>query len=234
MRPHYEPAELDGECEAIITAFLRTKHGKVGYPVITNDLVILVEQEAADLDTFADLSTEGDDVEGVTYFRPNGKPDVKIAGRLATNPSAANRFRTTLSHELGHVKFHNFLWPLEAGPELFPQERDDQRPPAPPKCRRQMILNAPAVDWMEWQAGYACGAFLMPLTALTAVVRRSLEAAPWAGPIALGTPEAAELIATVRRAFDVSADAASVRLARLGYLVPPPATPDLLAAPGSH
>jgi hypothetical protein len=29
-------------------------------------------------------------------------------------------------------------------------------------CKRDGIINARQSDWTEWQAGYACGALLMP------------------------------------------------------------------------
>ncbi len=37
QRPHYEPKELDRECEAIVSAFLRERHGSVAYPLTTDD-----------------------------------------------------------------------------------------------------------------------------------------------------------------------------------------------------
>jgi len=33
------------------------------------------------------------------------------------------------------------------------------------KCKRDNIIHAGQADWMKWQAGYACAACLMPLTA---------------------------------------------------------------------
>ncbi len=43
QRPHYEPQELDRECEAIITKFLKDKYGKVEFPISTDDLTVLIE-----------------------------------------------------------------------------------------------------------------------------------------------------------------------------------------------
>ena len=64
-RPHYTPEELDGECERIITAFLRKRRGDVCLPVTTDDLNVLIEQTGASLDAYADLRSYGPDVEGV-------------------------------------------------------------------------------------------------------------------------------------------------------------------------
>ena len=38
QRPHYEPKELDRECENIIAGFLKERHGAAKYPVSTDDL----------------------------------------------------------------------------------------------------------------------------------------------------------------------------------------------------
>ena len=119
QRPHYDPAEIDVKCKSLISQFLRHGRKVVRYPISTDDLIVLLEREAADVDIYADLTDEGPAVEGATYFDPKGKPTIKIARHLAEDPWAINRFRTTATHELGHVRFHAFLWPLEPLPSLF-------------------------------------------------------------------------------------------------------------------
>ena len=37
------------------------------------------------------------------------------------------------------------------------------------------MIGASERDWMEWQAGYACGAILMPAAALLETVKRFRE-----------------------------------------------------------
>ena len=69
-RPHYEPKELDRECENIVSSFLRNLHGGVEFPIVTDDLTKLIEEHADSLDQWADLSVYGDDVEGLHGF-PN-------------------------------------------------------------------------------------------------------------------------------------------------------------------
>jgi hypothetical protein len=44
QRPHYEPKELDRECENIIAGFLKERHGAAKYPVSTDDLTVLIER----------------------------------------------------------------------------------------------------------------------------------------------------------------------------------------------
>jgi Zn-dependent peptidase ImmA (M78 family) len=73
----------------------------------------MIEQETSDLDLYADLSVEGEDVEGLTEFYRNKKPSVKIARELSLDLSRYSRLRTTLAHEYGHVKFHAFLGDLD-------------------------------------------------------------------------------------------------------------------------
>lgn len=43
-RPHYEPAELDRECESIITTFLRKKYGEIHFPISTDDLTTFLKR----------------------------------------------------------------------------------------------------------------------------------------------------------------------------------------------
>ena len=130
QRPYYEGEELDQECEGIISAFLKQQHGAITYPISTNDLTILIERETATLDLFADLSAEGEDVEGMTEFFRRGKPAIYIDAALSA-PGRENRLRTTLTHELGHVKFHAFLWTFET-----PSPRRGEAPVPAPRCHK--------------------------------------------------------------------------------------------------
>jgi Zn-dependent peptidase ImmA (M78 family) len=217
QRPHYLPQELDSECELTLTNFLKQHRGKVEYPISTDDLTILIEKLVDDLDLYADLSQEEGDVEGITDFFAGRRPKVRISQHLSSDPRVANRLRTTLTHELGHVTFHSVMFELEqSAAPLFPS-------PAVAisnKCKRDNILNAGQADWMEWQAGYACGAFLMPVSALRDTVRAFLEQATVVvGKFALNSPAGQDLIAKVSDMFRVSRDAARVRLLQHGILV---------------
>ena len=214
-RPHYRPEELDRECERIITQFLHDLHAKTDFPVATDDLTKLIERDAEDLDLYADLSDLGPDVEGVTEFRPGHKPRVRISGRLSNDPHRENRLRTTLTHEYGHVHFHACLWEMGSG------SSDLLRPGgavAPSRCKRETMLDAPDTDWMEWQAGYVCGALLMPKLSLAHVVGAYQERHGIFGSVSAAGTHGRALIEKVTKAFQVSTEAARVRLAKLGYL----------------
>jgi hypothetical protein len=213
MRPHYEPIELDQECERVLAAFFG---GAIPKPIETDDLTRLIERDTSDFDPGADLSKYGADVEGVTEFKPGCKPGVRIAGELAYDEVRQNRYRTTLTHEYGHVHFHA---------DLFEGQRhvaDLFNPGATvggqQVCKRDGIINTRHTDWMEWQAGYVCGALLMPITYFRCLVSDYQQTHKIFGPVAIGSVRATALIDTVRLEFRVSADAAQVRLRQHGYL----------------
>ncbi len=213
QRPYYTLDELDSECEATISRFLVGKYGHTTFPIRTDDLTILIEQEVSDLDQFADLSVEGAGVEGATDFIAGRRPRVRIA-RLLQSPGQENRLRTTLTHELGHVRLHADLW-NNLQPRLIPDVKSK-----PPRCNRDTILTARKTDWLEWQAGYASGAYLMPRTHVRQTIRDLTGESPRAIPFPYPcTAQSGRLlIDTVVARFAVSKEAARVRLLQLNYL----------------
>lgn len=217
-RPHYSQEELDFECEKVIKTFLEDKYGKYELPIASDDIAILIEQNTEDYDSCCDLSKEGDDVEGVTYFEKNKKPSVKISIRLQ-EAFLENRLRTTLTHELFHVKFHDFLYQIEEPPSLFDLQSDTFNSNNIHKCKRDNIIKALEKDWMEWQAGYGCGAFLMPINELTKVVSdfRTKSSLPYED-IYLNSPEAEILILSVSQQFQTSTEAAKIRLLQKRFI----------------
>lgn len=207
-RPHYQPDAIDAQCERLVQKFLTKKYGKIEFPIKTEDLTILIE-ERADLDSCVDLSHEDGDVDGVTEFRPGQRPLVSISDRLSA-PNMENRLRTTLTHEFGHVYFHQFMFEtIGQTAQLFPRQAGGHTN----KCKRANIDRAPESDWMEWQAGYACGALLMPATALidTVQVFRAKQQLPFSN-LTADSNAGQELISLVSSTFQTSKDAARVRL----------------------
>lgn len=204
-RPYYEDGELDKACESIVVEFLKRRHRKIEYPIRTDDLTVMIEEHVRDLDLYADLSHRGEDVQGEIVFSTKGKPAVRIIESLQ-DPRRENRLRTTLTHEFGHVKFHNYLYGLYPTSEA-------------PCCTEGSMIHAPAYDWMEWQAGYCCGAFLMPARALQRTVRDARRSAGIRGEMVnVTSPEGRFLTAQVVTAFQVSEEAARVRLKQRRYL----------------
>lgn len=251
-RPYYNPEELDNECEQIVSAFLLSKYGSIRFPVSTDDLTILVERDTSDLDLYADLSGGSDDIEGATDFFPDRKPEVKIAKELSLESSKYFRLRTTLAHEYGHVRFHNFLWdsvPLQKPASDIVRKLSSQRQaiarlrqklnPGQARervdsrqggvlglvslrktfnCTQGFIIQAPVSDWMEWQASYAGGAILMPLSVIHSKVRESVPARDRNKPIPIDSSHARELMNRIADVFNVSVEAAQVRLQKLGII----------------
>jgi Zn-dependent peptidase ImmA (M78 family) len=230
QRPHYEAAELDRECESIIIAFLKLRHGKVEWPVSTDDLTALIEQESDELDVYADLSQYGDEVEGATIFVAGRKPKVLIGAALSEDTGRENRYRTTLTHEYGHVHFHGYLFNPLADEMDFAGTSLRNCPDGIQVCKRETILEASNADWMEWQAGHVCGAILMPATYVRRLVHQHFADRPTDQAVTADCALGRDLIAAVRQTYRVSADAARVRLLRLGLLQSTQTTTSLFGA----
>lgn len=215
-RPHYERDELDLECERIVEHFLQGRHGSIKYPISTDDLTILLEQNVGNLDLYGTDAELGEDVEGVTDFFSKRKPDVRINSRLTADARYENRLRTTLTHELGHVKLHAFMYTdLVVTPSLFdPPDKHQSN-----QCKRSNMLPMTETDWMEWQAGFACGAYLMPITALRRTVNEFAAESGISSPtISADSNPGRSLIARVALDYGVSKDAARVRLIQRSLL----------------
>lgn len=208
-RPYFENGEIDFECERIIDEILRQrKKAKFTPPLDTDTLTVLIESYADDLDIYADLENEGTGIEAITVFRHNEKPRVQLDKRL-TAPNMINRFRSTLAHELFHVKFHRWLYELQWSQcSLFDSSKNSAR------CHRQSIVGAGKVDWLEWQAAYGGGAFLMPETFVRGECERFSRGVSRL-PYPIGSQEAQGMVKSIATLFEVSEDAANVRLRQL-------------------
>lgn len=212
-RPWYDKGEIEHRCAEVMERFLHARYGVVTYPVSTDDLTRVIEQEAEDLDLYADLpDSEGAAVEGVTTFMVGRRPRVRISRALSLEPAREVRLRTTLAHELGHVILHNFVGDRDDGLAIPRSDEPDAGP-----CNSPIMAQGMGhVDWMEWQAGYACGALLMPATVLRIVVQPVLERHGTGLPV--GNAGFGPLLDCVQGHFLVSAAAAHMRLRRLGYV----------------
>jgi Zn-dependent peptidase ImmA (M78 family) len=212
LRPHYEPSELDQQCERILFSFLQARHGTIEFALSTDDLAVLIEQHADSLDMYADLSHYGGDVEGVTEFDADHAPKVSISENLANDRRRKNRLRSTLAHEFGHVHLHRHLWDEKLRPgQLF--ARDD--PTNKAICKRDTIIDAPSYDWMEWQAGYVSGAILLPSSRARRLVGEYCAERGLHGDVPVWSHHGGVLIGMIKEAFEVSEEAARVRLLKL-------------------
>ena len=205
---YFSAEELDERCERKIADFMDRHCGGFRLPIPTDDIVRMIEADTEDLDLYADLP-EG--VDAHTDYFVDRKPRVKVAARLS-DPRYQNRLRTTLAHEYGHVWLHAPLW-------WKPAPNADRRPTARSwRCEDETIVTAPDNDWMEWQAGYVCGALLMPRSELMLLANEIALRGNAKLPIRFDSDIGLEIIARTIRLCVVSEQAARVRLARLTVL----------------
>jgi IrrE N-terminal-like domain len=214
-RPYYESDELDKVSQALVSAFLVDRYGEARFPILTDDLGVLVEEHASRLDLYADLTPLGEGIEGVTTFFRGRRPEVQIARELSESRGRDHRLRMTLAHELGHVVLHAPLWgSQELTLDLW---AESGRAPVV-ECHRDRLHSA-SVDWLEWQAFYAGSGVLMPKAEVVALLGGSRAL------VAPGSAAADERVALISVAFGVSVDAARIRLQQLGYLLQQDALP---------
>lgn len=214
-RPFFEDGELDNECDQIVTQFLIQKYGEVKFPISTEDLQCIIEKEA-DLDLYVTL---GEDEEGKTDFRKK-KPDIAISEVLSSEPRFENRLRTTLAHEYGHAHFHRPFYEKKKEMRRAQTTLDffDDEPDLVLVSYRSEALKTQDTDWLEWQARYVSGALLMPINDLKPRVIRFLEQHHLLGKATPEQPVVRTLIQKVAQRYQVSADAAQIRLQQLGFL----------------
>jgi IrrE N-terminal-like domain len=208
QRLYFKTEVLDARCEGIIKGFMERRSGGFRLPIPTDELTRLIEEEADDLDLYAQLP---DGVEGLTDFFADRRPKVRIAESLYRTRSD-HRLRTTLAHEFGHVDLHAPLWRRDSASV-------DGRPTEPSwTCARDTIVDAPENDWMEWQAGYVCGALLMPASAVRDWVQEFVARSGAKPAFAAESTPGTELISIVAKRCDVSDLAARIRLLKLGIV----------------
>jgi hypothetical protein len=209
-RPWYTEAYLDRCCEQVLFEFLNHLYGQVTIPVPTAAIIKLIERDAKPpLNLYADLSKVEEHIWGVTFFRPPEKPEVRIARKLYRDPHASHLLRFTLAHEFLHVLLHNPLYQQSGR-----ANRGEQH------CEIDERLGLrPKVDWMEWHSNYGAGALLMPASRVKLLVEAYLRAASGSPPVSVDSRPSLDLTQRVAEAFDVSQQAAAVRLVQLGYIV---------------
>lgn len=215
-RPWYEQHEIDLICQNIICEFFLEDASNLVFPISTSDLTVLVEQHTSDLDLSADLSSRGSGIEGVTDFISGSRPRVSIDDGLSISTAIWSdyRLRSTLMHELGHVILHSQLIDLVIVNNTITESRIFDGC----SCNNESISNPRKSDWMEWQAYYAAGAFLMPIDHITSVAHKLLNEWRASTPPSIGSKAGTDIIKQVSRAFTVSPSSARVRLLQLDLL----------------
>jgi hypothetical protein len=113
--------------------------------------------------------------------------------------------------EYGHLLLHA---------RLYEHFRGQIGNPAPLRCYSRTVEGNidRLTDWMEWQAGYFCGALLMPKRRVDLLAGAFAQEHGGAVPLKRDSIDGGRLIERVTDLFDVSRDAARVRLLKLGHL----------------
>jgi hypothetical protein len=217
-----EPDEIEArtEAELVKTGLMPTTEA----PAV--DVEAFVEQHlGAQFDQYASLPP---DVLGQTDFRVGARPLVMVNADLTgaaldddDSPlGLKGRWRATVAHEGCHVLFHRCLFNLspEQG-SLFGEDDDPHEPPQRlQRClKRDVVYGRKGSDWREVQANMGMAALLMPRPLFVAFCQKEL--------LRLGkdraftdTPEAEAIAGQVAKAFQVSRQAAMIRLKTLQVL----------------
>lgn len=176
----------------------------------------------AALDQYASLPI---DVLGQTAFEPGQPVRVAINSDLTGlldeggGLSDIGRWRATLAHEAAHVLLHRVLFEVPLGQDtLFDLEA--QASPTLMRClKRDVSPGRRASDWREVQANQGMAALLMPRKLFASVAndeRAALGLPPF--PLANGSGHTVRLVRRLAARFDVSRQAAEIRLRTLGLV----------------
>lgn len=187
------------------------KNGTISFPLSTADLEFFIESVTSHIDLYADLSVEGKGVQGMTVFQIEDLPQVFISKEL-DDTRLENRRRSTITHELGHVQLQNSLIKYKINDRNFENYR------MVIACMRQTIIRAPRYDWMEWQASYASGAYLMPKSYVNKIASEVHDLIKSNSLLNVNSSAGRGLLQRIKNNFRVSNLAAKVRLMQLGYL----------------
>jgi len=180
-------------------------------------------------DRTADLEP---DVLGVTEFVLGGAPLIKINRDLTGSAldeddsplGILGRWRATVAHEASHVILHKVLFDVgsaQQGSFLFAEEAEPEIPRVFRSLKRDVsFAGCNSGDWREVQANMGMAALLMPKPVFLEVCQRELERSPLLSLPNVGPdhPELRPLIGRLAEHFEVSKQAASIRLETLGVL----------------
>jgi len=193
------------------------------------DLERLIEGHLnAQLDQYAQLP-EG--VLGVTQFDARRHPLVSISSALTEaaeedqpRPGQVGRWRATLAHEASHIFLHRYLFDPDMAP-LASRQPDHTAPggAAVMRCLHRDVNDVGTQDWgrisrrRDWrevQANRGMAALLMPARTFKDVAFQQMTTLGLSS-LSSGPALADTLAATIADAFQVSKQAALIRLGTL-------------------
>jgi len=211
----FEPGEIENVMEAELAR-------SQAMPTLANpvtDMEWFVETHlGAQLDQYADLDSA---ILGVTEFRVGATPVVRInkdlTGIAIDDEHSPNymrgRWRATLAHEAAHIILHRRLFNLNPDQrDLFDSGEDDDETNRVQHClKRNLLFRGTASDWREVQANMGMAALLMPRPLFV----QAFYEETGGENLSRGTADVTGIVARLASRFQVSKQAAEIRLSTL-------------------
>ena len=179
-----------------------------------------VEQHlGAQFDQYAALPS---DVLGQTDFRVGSPPLIMVNADLTGSAidddesplGLKGRWRATVADEACHVLFHRCLFNLSRQQALLFGEDENAEEAAQRCLKRDVAFGRMASDWRNIQANMGMAALLMPRQVFTATTKQELLRLE-VDRVLTDTPLATTLARRLAMAFQVSCQAAMIRLKTL-------------------
>jgi hypothetical protein len=193
----------------------------------TVDIERFIQRLDVRIDQYADLDPT---VLGQTEFYTNKPPKIFINRDLTgaidddhTPPGIRGRWRATMAHEASHVVMHRVLFAVNQDQESLFHMQDQPEPQRLMRCLKKNVLfrGGGTNDWREVQANMGMAALLMPQSPFRQLAGKVAEQHRLvAESLTIGSAPAATLTAEMAARFDVSRQAAGIRLETLGILSP--------------
>jgi hypothetical protein len=182
-------------------------------------------------DPYAPLPPE---ILGLTQFRSRQRPHVQINKDLTSTALddedrpdwLLGRWRATLAHEASHVILHACLFAGDSRQgTLFAMDEEDSENHSLHRClKRDVLFRGQASHWREVQANMGMAVLLMPRKVFAAARDQIIEEFGWNDEVQADSLECRALVRALAERFQVSRQAAAIRLETL----------NLLARPGSR
>jgi hypothetical protein len=194
------------------------------YPTV--DIERFIQRLGVRMDQYAELD---DSVLGQTEFYVDGAPKILINRDLTgaidndeTPQGTRGRWRATIAHEGGHVILHRVLFEVNRDQGgLFNLEVQSKSHRLMRCLKKNVLFRGSASDWREIQANMAMAELLMPLSLFRRVANKVMDQCGLkANALTNGSAAGTTLSRRMAALFDVSRQAAGIRLETLGIVSP--------------